>query len=172
MLKEANQVSSHAIGPYQKLKQYLHSFYQNVTRRPAFNYLIILLFLFRFFTQFLYILILIFFWGMGWEKILSAQLVQELSDALTQLSFIDVAELTSVLVSGIFTLLGIWFLPKSRIKAYQMFEKSILISIFFTQVFVFYREEFGALVGLTINLIIFSGLQFMIRRETNPASNA
>lgn len=168
ILIKTEQSPSLSVGRYQNIKRDLQTYYQKVTTLPVFNYLIILIFLFRFITQFLYIVIIVFFWGVGWEKIFNTQIFQDLSKSFIDLSFTEVVEIISVSVSGIFTFLGIWFLPKSRLKAFQMFEKSILVSIFFTQVFVFYREEFGALIGLTINLLILFGLKFMIRREINP----
>jgi hypothetical protein len=48
-----------------------------------------------------------------------------------------------------------------------MYERSILVSIFITQVFIFYKEQFGALVGLAYNLIILASIKFLIRREAD-----
>ncbi len=155
---------------YQKTKVYIRSAYQNIAVLPAFKYAIIAFFLFQFITQFSFIVILIFFKGAGWEKILNLQVFQDIIDKSGRLSFVEGAEILSASISGIFTFLGIWLLPKSRIRAYRMFERSILISIFVTQVFVFYKEQFGALVGLILNIFILLGVQFMISREhkTNP----
>jgi len=159
---------------YQKTKAYIQSVYQKIAALPAFTYAIIAFFLFQFITQFLFIIILIFFKGMGWEKIVNLQIFQDVINKSGRLSFVEGAEILSAFVSGIFTFLGIWLIPKSRIKAYRMFERSILISIFVTQVFVFYKEQFGALVGLILNIIILLGVQFMISREskTKPPINS
>ena len=46
-----------------------------------------------------------------------------------------------------------------------MFERSILISIFLTEVFIFYQEQFAALTGLAANILILIALKFMIERE-------
>jgi len=46
-----------------------------------------------------------------------------------------------------------------------MFERSILVSIFLTQVFAFYKEQFSALFGLLFNIVILLALRFMIERE-------
>jgi len=171
LLTKTELVLSPSLGLYQNIKHSLRSLYHKVAALNVFNYFIIAIFLFRFTTQLLYIIILIFFWGLGWDKILNIQIFQDFSNTLAQLSFTEVAEIISVSVSGIFTFLGIWYLRKSRVNAYRMFERSILISIFFTQVFVFYREEFGALIGLILNLFILFGLQFMIRREIHPETD-
>jgi hypothetical protein len=46
-----------------------------------------------------------------------------------------------------------------------MFEWSVLVSILLTYVFIFYKEQFAALAGLSFNVIILIGLRIMIRRE-------
>ena len=46
-----------------------------------------------------------------------------------------------------------------------MFERSVLVSILLTYVFIFYREQFAALAGLAFNVLILIGLRMMIKRE-------
>jgi Ca2+/H+ antiporter len=72
-------------------------------------------------------------------------------------------------LSGVFVFLGIYYLRKSRLLAYRMFEWSVLVSILLTYVFVFYKEQFAALAGLTFNVLILIGLRIMIRREQADA---
>jgi len=71
-------------------------------------------------------------------------------------------------LSAVFSFLGIIFLARNRRLALKMFERSMLISIFLTQVFIFYREEFAALLGLAYNLLILAAIRFMLEKE-NPA---
>ena len=51
-----------------------------------------------------------------------------------------------------------------------MFERSILVSIFLTQVFAFYKEQFSALLGLLFNIVVLAALHFMIERERAVAN--
>jgi hypothetical protein len=171
VLAESEDLTSPSLNIYQRTKIYIQSAYQKVADSAVFKYIVITFFMVQFITQLGYVLILIFLWGLGWDQIFNIQIVQNLSLKFDNLSFIEITEISSAFFSGIFTFLGIWYIPKSRIKAFQMFERSILISIFFTQVFVFYKEQFGALVGLTMNLFILFSLQFMIRREVNQEQN-
>jgi len=46
-----------------------------------------------------------------------------------------------------------------------MFERSVLVSILLTYVFIFYKEQFAALVGLLINILILIALRLMIKGE-------
>ena len=48
-----------------------------------------------------------------------------------------------------------------------MFQRSILVSIFLTQVFMFYREQWAGLYLLAFNLLMLVALDFMIEREAN-----
>ena len=68
-------------------------------------------------------------------------------------------------IEGVFVLLGILRLRKSRLEAYRLFRASILINLFITEIFVFAREEFSALIGFSVNLLILLALAFLIDRE-------
>jgi hypothetical protein len=68
-------------------------------------------------------------------------------------------------ISGLLIIVGILALPRSRLEAYQMFRWSILVSIFFTQVVLFYEQQFLALTGLVLNVLILNALRYMIRQE-------
>ncbi|HSK40078.1 MAG TPA: hypothetical protein VK943_09960 [Arenibaculum sp.] len=85
----------------------------------------------------------------------------------------DWAGITSSVLSGVFVVLGVILIRRSRLAAFRMFQRSILISIFLTQVFMFYREQWSALIGLTFNVLVFLALRFMIEREkTRPGRTA
>ncbi len=61
---------------------------------------------------------------------------------------------------------GIWFLRKSRLRAYIWFKRSVLINIYITQLFVFYHSQFAGLGGLVQYLMLYFALHFMISRES------
>ncbi|MCX6013937.1 MAG: hypothetical protein NTV30_11185 [Chloroflexi bacterium] len=88
------------------------------------------------------------------------------------MTLIDWAQLFSSLVSAIFVFWGLLIFMKSRLAAYRMFERSILVSIFLTQVFVFYNEQFSGLLGLCIYLLVYLALRFMIERESHSLSES
>jgi len=82
-------------------------------------------------------------------------------------SFAEWGQLIFSFISGIFVLIGIYFLRfrKSWLRSYQLFKLSVLISILLTQFFRFLEQEFIAVTGLFINLTILSVLQYLIYEE-------
>ncbi|MBU1701092.1 MAG: hypothetical protein KJ970_17180 [Candidatus Eisenbacteria bacterium] len=81
--------------------------------------------------------------------------------------FADAALLGSSLLAAALVAAGVFLIRRSRLQAYRMFQRSILVSILFGQVFMFYREEWGALIGLAFNLFLFIALRYMIEREVS-----
>jgi len=60
---------------------------------------------------------------------------------------------------------GLIALPRSRQGAYRWFKRSTLVWIFFGQVFLFYTQQFGALVELVLSLIALAGLDALLTAE-------
>lgn len=81
------------------------------------------------------------------------------------LSFIDWGELISVLISTIVVIIGIVLLKFSRLRAYTFFQYAILISIFFTQFFNFYKVQLSAFWALVFNVVMFFVVKFLIQKE-------
>jgi hypothetical protein len=71
---------------------------------------------------------------------------------------------TTLLSLGL-VLIGVARLPRSRLEAYRWFERSVLISVFFTQVIVFWQDQLAALGGLLWDLALLTTLRFLIRQE-------
>ncbi len=82
-----------------------------------------------------------------------------------ELDFSDIALLSSSMVAGVLTLVGILRLRHSRLAAYRWFVRSVLVSIFVTQVFTFLESELSALWGFTIDILIYTALKIMIEQE-------
>jgi hypothetical protein len=75
------------------------------------------------------------------------------------------ATLISSAVSLGCALWGMVLLPRSRLRAYRWFERSVLISVFFTQVLLFWDAQFAALGGLVWDLVLLAVLRYLIRQE-------
>jgi len=80
-------------------------------------------------------------------------------------SIIDWAQFVFPGISGILIAMGILTLIRSRLQAYLMFRWAVLVSIFFTQVLSFYEQQFLALLGLVLNILILIALRYMIAHE-------
>jgi hypothetical protein len=81
------------------------------------------------------------------------------------LNFTEIGELFSTTISVILVSLGIFKLKDDRLAAFQYFKYSVLVSIFLTNFFVFYKIQFAALIGLTFNILTLAVLEYMISRE-------
>lgn len=76
------------------------------------------------------------------------------------------AELVTSLMSVALAVVGVARLRESRLDAYRWFERSVLISIFFTQVVMFWQDQLSALGGLIVDLVLLAGLRFLIHEES------
>lgn len=89
-------------------------------------------------------------------------------EVVTQLQLFSYAEwaiLGSNVVSAIFIAWGILLLRWDHLRAFIMFERSVLVSIFVGQLFLFYKDELGALSGLVFDLLLYLALRFIVDRE-------
>lgn len=93
----------------------------------------------------------------------------ELTTQLDAFTFSDWAILGSNIVSGVLIGWGVILLRRNHLRAYVMFQRSVLVSIFVGQLFLFYKDEFGALSGLVFDLLLYLGLRFIIEREKEEA---
>lgn len=89
----------------------------------------------------------------------------EVYEQLKEFNVSDWAIQASYLVSAIFIAWGIVLLRRSRLRAYIMFQRSVLVSVFVSRLFLFYKDEFNALWGLAFDLLLYMALRFMIERE-------
>lgn len=80
-------------------------------------------------------------------------------------SVISVASLASSIASGLLIIAGLYKLRTSRYRAYGLWDRALLISIFFTQVFEFASDQFSAAFGLGIDLFLLLSLRYMIAQE-------
>jgi small basic protein len=64
-----------------------------------------------------------------------------------------------------FALFGVARLRSSRLQAYRWFERALLQTVFVTGVFAFLESQFGAAVGLLINIAVLLTVRVMINAE-------
>jgi hypothetical protein len=68
-------------------------------------------------------------------------------------------------LAGVFVALGVVSVVRRRIlQALRRFQRSVLLTLLLTQVFVFYRVEWFGLVEFGFHLLVFFALRFMIER--------
>lgn len=86
-------------------------------------------------------------------------------EALLELQPSIVAEAIFAAMAGIIALVGVYKFSSSRLAAYQLFSQAVLVQIFLTSFFVFYREQFGALPIFLFHVLLFVILRFAISAE-------
>lgn len=80
--------------------------------------------------------------------------------------FWEWGQLIAALVIGSFILLGLNELGKQkRLEAFQYFTRAVLVSILVYQFFQFYHEQLLAVIGLGLDLVTLSVLQYAISEE-------
>ncbi len=68
-------------------------------------------------------------------------------------------------LAGLLVVAGIVRLRKNRLAGYNYIKNSILIYIFFVQVFIFFDIQFWGLLGLGFNVLTLGAIRFMIHQE-------
>jgi hypothetical protein len=92
-------------------------------------------------------------------------------DSLGELSFINFASLASSLASAALVAIGLYRLrTRTRLDAYRMFDRALMVSILMTQVFAFVESQFAAVFGLGIDVLLLVTLRYMAAAERHLAS--
>jgi hypothetical protein len=78
-------------------------------------------------------------------------------------------QLSAGAVSSLLIMIGLVALRRSRLRAYRWFLRAVLVSLLIGQVFVFYYDQFAALGGLIVDLLLYTALRYMIGREEADA---
>jgi hypothetical protein len=79
--------------------------------------------------------------------------------------FVLRALFVSFVLSAALAAIGLVSLRRSRFSAHRWFKRSILVSIFLVQVFLFYSQQLEALTGLTVNLVTLAVLNTIIAAD-------
>ncbi len=85
-------------------------------------------------------------------------------------SLVQWVQMAAPIATSVLVMIGILAFWRSRIAAYRMFHLAILVSIFITQVFVFYDEQHLAVIGLALRVLILIVLRGMIHDEETAAA--
>lgn len=150
--------------PITRIKMYLQKKYFTIISVPWFKNIVVAFFL----IQGLYSLIITVLLLIERNVFLLPTFL--LPHSFTTSSY-NLIHLISTLLSILFLLIGISRIYISRLSAYIMFKRSILISILLTQVFVFYYSPVRAMTTLLFNIIILITLNYLIETESELKEN-
>jgi hypothetical protein len=148
----------------------LRDLYVRTVQRPGFVRVMNAIFVLLAIGSLIQILTLVFIVaeGLGGES--ASALFADVFNKANDLSFISYAALASSVVSGVFTLVGVYRLrTATRLSAYRMFDRALLVNIYVTQVFAFAKSEFSAVFGLGVYLLVWVTLRYMMGAERRVA---
>ena len=74
----------------------------------------------------------------------------------------------ATLIASALLIVGLFHLRGSLLAAFQWFRRSVLVSLLVVQPLAFYEQQWTALIGLVLNLVLLSALEFGIARESAP----
>ena len=148
-----------------RTKIFFRDFYHNIVNSKEFTLGLTVFFIGQLIIKLFYAFFFVFLHGFYKTTILDIKFLERITNKMVNLTWIDWGQLGFSLISAIFVFLGVYHIRKYKLKAYQMFKRSILISIFFIQGITFYKEEFSAVLGLLFNILILWALDFIIKRE-------
>lgn len=138
--------------------------YRRLASQPVFPKAVVGFFVAQLVLRFAYVVAMIFMVHLHRDA-QPVSLPAHVANRLNELTLSEWGQLSSSLLSGVLVALGVLRIRWSRLDAYRWFLRSTLVSIFLTQLFIFYRQQFAALAGLAFNILVFGALRFMIERE-------
>lgn len=148
-----------------RVKNSIRSWYYSLANYTGFTSTVVGFFIVQQVLKLTYVGYLVLFDRVPLTELVLGNILRHLTGELADLSFVDYAEIGSTLISTTFVVWGVMLIKRSRLAAFRMFERSVLITIFLTQVFIFYKEQFHALAGLAFNILVLVTVRFMINRE-------
>ncbi|HEX2189256.1 MAG TPA: hypothetical protein VHG51_10185 [Longimicrobiaceae bacterium] len=149
--------------PLQRLRDAAVRLYRRTAARPWFPRAIVLFFVAQLAAKAGQVLAVVFWPERELRLLPTPARVRRIVEGLTVAEW---AQLASALLAAVLVALGIALFRGSRLRAFRMFQRSILLSIFVTQVFMFYRDQWAALLGLAFNLAVLAALNFAIEQES------
>ncbi|MDM7913790.1 MAG: hypothetical protein ACE15D_06525 [Candidatus Eisenbacteria bacterium] len=148
-----------------RLREKIRSFYRSVASHRSFNRIVVTFFVVERAWNLLYLSVLLPFAApryAEWGRILTFERFVPSPEGWTVLDGAEIG--SSALATGL-ALLGAYSIRRSRVDAFRMFERSILVSLLLTQVFLFYRQRFAALFGFVFHLLVLGAVRYMLQRE-------
>lgn len=169
-LKSVRLVPGSAPSRLTKLGRWVGRQYRRIASRPAFPNLIVGIFLVELLVKLSYIVLVAFAARPELPAPPDPALFELPATQAKTISFAQWAEIGSWAVSALFVARGMFLIRRSRISAFRSFEGSVLVAIFITHVFSFYRNQFLALLGLAFSVLMLISVRYAIRQERMRAA--
>jgi hypothetical protein len=152
-------------GLISRTRDFLLDRYRAIASNERFADAVVLFFVTQQSVSVLYVAGLIFLRRTHLAEFLDSRFFERFAQRIQSFSVVDYAEITSSLISTALVIIGIVEIRRSRLAGLRMFKHSVLVSIFLTQVFTFYRERLWALLWLAFYVVVLVTLDFVVERE-------
>ena len=100
----------------------------------------------------------------------ATDLVARFGDEAGRLSVTSWLYLAASVASGLLMIAGALRLKRSRLDAYRMFDRALLVQIFIVQLFALLESQFAAATGLILYLFLFATLRYLLAQEEQEAA--
>ncbi|MEI7690251.1 MAG: hypothetical protein WCI63_01355 [bacterium] len=71
-----------------------------------------------------------------------------------------------IVISGLLVLFGLYFfIKKNRLKAFEFFKYSLLVTIFFSDFILFYQNQLSAIIAFFVDLALYLIIRYLIEQE-------
>jgi hypothetical protein len=164
LFRESELVSATSPDVFSRAKSIAVRFYRRIVAKPWFGGAVVLFFVGQLAIQIAHSIALLVF-HKSWLEVLIRRPIEKLGTTDTHITYFQLSIALFSLLAAVLVAAGAWQIRKSRLRAYQLFQKSILVSIFFVQPLMFYRDQWSALIGLTFDIVVLVALRFTIERE-------
>ncbi|MEX2027895.1 MAG: hypothetical protein WD988_00155, partial [Candidatus Curtissbacteria bacterium] len=159
IVEEFGVVASSEMSFVDRLEQKTHRFYKNVVSDGFLK--VVLLFL----LGYLFLNVYRAWAPASYYLALMGDNFSYFEFTKSKFSYIEVGQFASAVVAAAIGIYGLIKILKSRLLGFRIFRDSVLISIFLTQFFDFYSNQFGALVSLGINIVVLLLIEYAIFQE-------
>jgi hypothetical protein len=164
-LKSVRLVPGAPPSPFTRAARWVGEQYRRIAARPEFPRVIVGIFLAELLVKLSYIVLVAFAARPELPPPLEPALFETPATRAKTINFAQWAEIWSWAVSALFVARGMFLIRRSRIEAFRSFEGSVLVAIFITHVFSFYRNQFLALLGLAFSVLMLISVRYAIRQE-------
>jgi len=165
ILENSDAVGAAAGDPLVRARRAAYRFYWSLTGIRWFGPALIAFFVCRLVVEIFHAVSVIVFHKSWMQLLAGGGSIEKLGSDTTTITYFDVSMILFSALEAVLVAAGAWLVRRSRAAAYGMFQKSILVSIFFIQPLLFYRDQWGALLGFSFNILVFLALRFMSARE-------
>jgi hypothetical protein len=114
-----------------RAKRAVFRFYWRVTGFPWFGHAVTTFFVVRLFVEIVHAANVIAFRKSWVQALFSDRPIEKLGGETTTITFFDGSVVLFSALAAVFVVVGAWQIRRSRLRAYGMFQRSLLVSIFF-----------------------------------------